>query len=144
MNDPTDPGGETKFGISKRSYPHLDIKNLTREDAKKIYLNDFWNVVGGDTLPASVGFQLFDFAVNSGISTAIRCFQKAVGAADDGHWGPYSQSLADKMSDSDMIMRLNAERLDFMRKLKNWKHHGSGWAGRIAQNLRYGAQDNTV
>lgn len=43
VNDPNDPGGETKFGISKRSYPHLDIKNLTEDDAKKIFIEDFFN-----------------------------------------------------------------------------------------------------
>ena len=37
VNDPLDPGGETKFGISKRSYPTLDIAALTREDARAIY-----------------------------------------------------------------------------------------------------------
>ena len=42
VNDPLDLGGETKYGISKRSYPHLDIKNLTLDQAKQIYFRDFW------------------------------------------------------------------------------------------------------
>lgn len=42
-NDPNDFGGETKYGISKRQYPHLDIKNLTIEEACDIYLKDYWN-----------------------------------------------------------------------------------------------------
>jgi len=142
VNDPNDPGGETKWGISKRSYPHLNIKDLTREDARQIYLTDYWDKVNGEKLHDGVAFQTFDFAVNSGIQTAIRYLQRALGAADDGHWGPRSQAAADAMSESDQIMRLNAERLDFMRKLKNWPHHGAGWAGRIANNLRYGAEDS--
>jgi lysozyme family protein len=141
-NDPNDPGGETKWGISKRVYPHLDIKNLTREDAKFIYYTDFWLRIDAKDLPDSVIFQLFDFAVNSGIGTAIRYFQRALDVADDGHWGPISQGAASRATESDMIMRLNAERLEFMTKLKNWPHHGKGWARRIAQNLRYGAIDS--
>lgn len=43
VNDPDDPGGETKYGISKRSYPNLDIKNLTEEQAKSIYLREWWS-----------------------------------------------------------------------------------------------------
>ena len=31
VNDPKDPGGETNFGIAKRSHPDVDIKNLTKE-----------------------------------------------------------------------------------------------------------------
>lgn len=41
-DDPHDRGGETKFGISKRSYPDVDIKDLTRADAEEIYYRDFW------------------------------------------------------------------------------------------------------
>ena len=39
--DPIDPGGETNFGISKRSYPNIDIKNLTKSQAMDIYYQDF-------------------------------------------------------------------------------------------------------
>lgn len=141
-NDPNDPGGETKWGISKRAYPHLDIRNLTREDAKAIYYRDFWQEINAKDLPDGVVFQLFDFAINSGIQTAIRYFQRALGVADDGIWGKISQGVANVTTEYDMIMRLNAERLDFMTRLKNWPHHGKGWARRIAQNLRYGAEDS--
>ena len=141
VNDPNDPGGETNWGISKRSYPNVDIKNLTRDQAKEIYRRDFWNRINGEKLYDGVAFQVVDFAVNSGIDTAVRGLQRAVGAADDGHWGPASQAAADKMSEADQIMRLNAERLEFMTRLTNWKFYGAGWARRIAGNLRYGAID---
>lgn len=140
VNDPADPGGETKFGISKRQYPHLDIKNLTREQAKDIYLQDFWNPLG-DAHPA-IKFQLFDFAVNSGIQTALRKLQTAVNVADDGHWGPRSAEALAAMDVNDVLMRLNGYRLRFMTKLKNWPNHGGGWANRVADNLLYAAEDN--
>ena len=142
VNDPNDPGGETKWGISKRSYPNLIIKDLKREDAYNIYQRDFWNPIGANRLPDSISYQLFDFAVNSGISTAIRYFQRALGVADDGFFGPTSQAAIDNSTETDMIMRLNAERLDYMTRLKNWPNHGKGWARRIAQNLRYGSIDS--
>lgn len=141
-NDPNDPGGETRWGISKRSYPHLAIASLSRDDAKKIYRRDFWDRIHGDKLHDGVAFQLFDFAVNSGIETAVRYFQRALGVADDGQFGPVSQASADKTSESDQIMRLNAERLDFMTRLSVWPSFGKGWARRIAGNLRYGSEDS--
>jgi lysozyme family protein len=119
----------------------LDIRNLTREAAQGIYKTDFWDRIGADGLAFSVAFQLFDFAVNSGIETAIRYLQKSIGVADDGHWGPISQTAAEKISESDMIMLLNANRLEFMTKLSNWDNAGKGWARRIVANLRYGAID---
>lgn len=142
VSDPLDPGGETKFGISKREYPNLVIKNLTRENAHDIYLRDFWNKINADKLPDGVAFQLFDFAVNSGIQTSIRYLQRALNVADDGHWGPVSQNAADRASETDMIMNLNAERLDYMTRLNNWDHNSRGWARRIAKNLKYGALDS--
>ncbi len=142
VNDPRDPGGETNWGISKRAYPTTTIRDLTRDQAKMIYRNDFWNRIRGDQLFDGVAFQVFDIAVNSGIETAVRMLQRAVGVADDGHWGPASQSAADAMSESDTILRLNAERLEFMTKLTTWPAFGRGWARRIAGNLRYGAFDS--
>mgnify|MGYP003149201708 FL=1 len=41
--DPDDPGGLTKFGISKRSNPDVDIENLSEDDAVLIYLEKYWS-----------------------------------------------------------------------------------------------------
>lgn len=142
VNNPNDPGGETNWGISKRSYPHVDIKGLTREGAKAIYHRDFWLRIHGDDMYDGVAFQVFDFAVNSGIGTAVRYLQRAVGVADDGYWGPVSEGAIGILSESDVIMRFNAERLDFMTRLSTWPMFGRGWARRIAGNLRYGAEDS--
>lgn len=142
VNDPMDPGGETNWGISKRSYPNVNIRALTRAEAKEIYRRDFWNAIHAEEMYDGVAFQALDFAINSGIQTAIRKLQKAVGAADDGYWGPMSKRAAAAMSESDVIMRFVAERLDFWRSLSTWGRFGNGWAGRAAQNLRYGAEDS--
>ncbi len=139
-NNPADPGGETNWGISKRSYPDVDIANLTQAGAKAIYLRDFWNPIG-DAHPA-VKFQVFDFAVNSGIQTAIRKLQSAVGVADDGHWGPISAAALASMDVNDVLMRFVAQRLRFWTGLSTWPTFGRGWANRAATNLEFGAKDN--
>ena len=137
---PEDPGGATNWGISKRSYPDLDIKNLTRDQAKAIYLRDFWNPLI-NAHPA-VRFQAFDFAVHSGIQTAIRKLQAAIGVVDDGHWGPMSASRLAGMDVSDALMLYIAERLEFLGKLSNFKTDGRGFNNRIAAQLRFAAMDN--
>jgi lysozyme family protein len=140
INDPMDPGGETKFGISKRSYPLEDIKNLTLERAREIYLLDFWDALGS-THPA-LKFQVFDFAVNSGIQTAIRKLQQAIGVADDGHWGPASSTKLSTFRLDDVLMLYLSERLNFMTSLRTFDTFGRGWSRRIAANLKFAAQDN--
>lgn len=142
VNNPADPGGETNWGVSKRSYPNEDIKGMTKERAKVIFRRDFWDRVNADKMPDGVAYQIADFAYNSGSETAVRYLQRAVGVADDGDWGQASQSALEKMSESDLILSLNAERLEYMTRLSGWATFGKGWARRIAGNLRYGAQDS--
>lgn len=136
-----DPGGETNFGISRRSYPNLDIKNLTRDQAVAIYKRDFWDKVQGDRMPPGVGFQLLDFAVNSGISTATKALQRAVQVHDDGRLGPVTLAAVDAQDPAETIMNLLAERLLFLTDLSTWHVFGEGWASRIAANLTHGASD---
>ena len=79
VNDPTDRGGETKYGISKRAYPHLDIRNLSLADAKKIYYDDYWKASGADQmLRYDLALELFDTAVNMGQSISRKFLQQAL------------------------------------------------------------------
>ena len=95
-NDPKDRGGETKYGISKRAYPYLDIPSLTLDDAKRIYRRDYWEFVAGDALPWPLNCFVFDAAVNQGVSPAIRLLQTALGVEDDGVIGPQTLSAVGK------------------------------------------------
>lgn len=139
---PADPGGETKWGISKRSFPHVNIKELTREQAINIYRKEFWNNIDGDKLPDSIAFQVLDAAVNHGCGNAIRFLQRAIGVADDGHFGPLSHARLRIFHPGDAVLLFNAERLDFYTKLSTFKDFGRGWTKRVSDNLRFAAEDN--
>ena len=130
----------TKFGIAAHSYPDVDIKNLTLEQAKVIYRRDFWDILG-DAHPA-VKFQLFDAAVNHGHGNAIRFLQRAVRVADDGLWGKYSQAALEATPLNDTIMRFLAYRLKFWTSLSTFDTYGRGWTNRGADNLIFAAEDN--
>ena len=135
VNDPRDPGGETKYGISKRAYPGTDIKNLTLDAAKAIYRRDYWAPAGCDSLPAAVRFDVFDAAVNSGLGQAIRFLQTALGTKADGQFGPASQAALRAANPVTLQARYSAARLQFMTGLPGWQTYGKGWARRIASNL---------
>lgn len=136
VNNPSDPGGETKYGVSKRAYPDVDIANLTIEQAKAIYLRDYWQRARCDELPPTVAFQVFDTAVNSGIGQSIRFLQRAVGVADDGHVGPLTINAVRRLDAESIAARFNGHRLEFMTKLSTFDVFGRGWARRIAKNLQ--------
>lgn len=73
VNDPHDPGGETKYGISKRAYPKEDIKNLTLGRALELYYTDYWYVAAGLDWPLNLC--AFDAAVNQGTKRAKEWLQ---------------------------------------------------------------------
>jgi len=76
--DPQDPGGETKFGISKRAYPQLDIKALTIEQARDIYFKDYWVAAGCEHVAdEAMAILMFDCAVNQGVFRAKQIAGKA-------------------------------------------------------------------
>jgi lysozyme family protein len=136
VNDPRDPGGETKFGISKRSYPDEDIAGMTLNRAKDIYRRDFWEVARLDVMPEDVRFAVFDLAVNSGVVPAITMLQRAVGVNDDGILGPRTLAAVNATPASRVIARLCAERLRLMTDLKTFDTYGRGWTRRVLKILQ--------
>lgn len=142
VNHPADPGGETNWGISKASYPKLDIKNLTREQAKEIYLRDYWKAFGADQYDAAIGFQIFDAAVNHRPEDVAKMLQRAAGVTVDGQIGAKTIAAVRASDKNDMVIRFIAYRIKFWTDLNTWATFGRGWARRAADDLLYAAQDN--
>ena len=135
VDDRRDAGGETKYGISKAAYPGEDIKGMTLERAKAIYARDYWGPAGCDALPDGAKVQVFDMAVNSGVQTAIKTLQRAVGTTPDGVLGPRTLQAIQSMPEARLIARFNGQRLSLMADFASWPAFGRGWAKRIAANL---------
>jgi lysozyme family protein len=135
-NIASDPGGETNFGISKRAYPQLDIRNLTRESARVIYKRDYWDRAQCDKLPPTLAYLLFDCAVNSGIGQAVRFLQRGVGVADDGVIGQMTIAAVTRLDQESLCARFVGQRLDFMTRLSTWDTFSKGWARRLADQLK--------
>ena len=94
VNHPEDPGGETNWGITRRTYPHLDIANLSRSQAFAIYARDFWSRRYYGIESQTVANLLLLHAVNAGTSEAVKTLQRAANKlirsrlAVDGKFGP--------------------------------------------------------
>ena len=131
VNDPNDPGGETKFGISKRAYPALDIVSLTAVDAKRVYRRDYWEFVSGDALPWPLSYFVFDAAVNQGVSPAIRMLQQTVGVDADGLIGPQTLSAVGKFPLDELCALYLATRGTRYASTAHFKQFGKGWFKRL-------------
>lgn len=134
VNDPNDKGGETKFGISKKSYPNEDIAKLTLGRAKELYYKDFWAMTPTDSVDDATAFILFDIAVNCGVRRAKILLQRACGVTADGIIG--KQTLAAIENTKDLCERLTFERIKYYQSLPDYKHFGNGWMLRSLRVLR--------
>lgn len=132
----------TKFGIAANTYPDLDIRNLTLEEAKAIYWRDWFVKIGADDLPPALAYQVWQFAVNAGMGTAKRALQFAARVAQDGQVGPVTLAAVAAADLNDLLMRFNSFALAHYTDLSTWPTYGRGWARRVAKNLLYAAEDN--
>lgn len=140
-NHPADPGGETMWGVTARvaranGYTG-PMKDMPRSTAKSIYRKLYWDAVKADQLPETVRFDVFDGAVNSGVSQSAKWLQRAAGVVDDGVIGPKTIAAASAVGPV-ITARYNGHRLEFMASLPTWSSFGKGWARRIASNLKGG------
>jgi lysozyme family protein len=135
VNHPHDPGTETNFGITKKRYPQLDIRNITRNQAIEIYFRDYWtkmNLTG--IYDENLILHLFDMGVNAGIRTAIKMVQRVVEAQADGITGPETNTLINDY-EGDLVDIYKQERKKYYftiaRRRPDLQVFLSGWLNRI-------------
>jgi lysozyme family protein len=119
----------TKFGISAAAYPSLDIINLTLDQARAIYLRDYWNAIKADQMPWPWALLVFDSAVNQGVGTAILLMQDALGVMTDGRIGPRTLAALQTRDDR-AIARFQARRVMRYMRSRTFSTHGFGWITR--------------
>ena len=130
--DAMDAGLETNMGISRRSYPDLDLKNLTREDAIAIYRRDFWDGQRCHQMPPAVALVFYDACINQGPYAAACDLQGALGVPIDGILGPVTMAAVGALPPRDVVTRLVARRAMRYALHRQLTRYGLGWFTRLA------------
>jgi lysozyme family protein len=128
VDDPNDSGGETNYGISKQSYPLLDIKNLTIDQAKEIYFRDYWNPHFEELTDPNIALQIFDFGVNAGVTRSIRIAQHNCQVHEDGILG-HGTILAINNSPC-FLERFKTARIKYYASITGGSKYLKGWTNR--------------
>ena len=136
VDDKNDSGGITKYGISKKAYPNLDIPSLTLWQAQDIYRRDYWERCKCDYIPDALSVAVFDFAVNSGIKTAIKKLQIALGVTADGIIGNQTVGVCNRLPVKKVLDDYMDLRLDYLMSLPKWKYYGNGWGKRVERTKK--------
>jgi lysozyme family protein len=138
-NHPNDPGGATMYGVTEvvaRAEGYTGpMRELSLDFAKQVYRKRFWDACRCDSMPDVIRYPLFDAAVNSGPSQAIKWLQVAVGVKADGVIGPITQQTVNVLPAQVTRQKMIGNRLRFMTNLNNWPSFSKGWARRVAAIL---------
>lgn len=137
-NDRQDPGGTTKYGISSRAYPHLDIENITLDDARALYIRDYWKGSGAKVADISpeLAMIMFDTAVNMGTEYSIRLLQRILHIKEDGIFGPITKSTLEVADIDQLIDWYMTNRMLRYTELEAWSRYRRGWTRRLMSLLR--------
>lgn len=145
-DDPRDNGGITKYGITKAAMAQYtgrriddigddEIRNLTVDGAKDIYRAVFWRSMRCAELPWVFALPLFDVAVNKGVVTTIRIWQRALRVTPDGDFGNATMTASriaasTKAGIADILSRFYADRIFMDTKSEDFDTFGRGWIAR--------------
>lgn len=129
-NHASDPGGLTKYGISQRAYPRLNIAGLSLEQAQALYRHDYWLLIHGEDLPPGLDLLMLDSAINQGPVTAIKLLQSALKIRHDGLIGQETLNAADRAM-PDILTDFAAERALRYEGNPNENIFGRGWYRRL-------------
>lgn len=144
VNHPRDPGGATNKGITQRvydawrrnrGYDTQSVREITEKEAKAIYTEQYYDAVWFNKLPSGLDYSVVDFAINSGVSRAVKYLQRIIGVPQDGQMGNVTlagiHDYIMRNGVETLITQYNQARFDFVRRLSTWDVFGRGWTRRI-------------
>lgn len=125
----------TNYGISAASYPTLDIKSLTLQQAQDIYKRDYWDAMSCDSFRRPIAMVLFDGAVNSGVGRSVMWMQTVVNVTTDGDLGPITKNaiLTSTRAPLEIALDALALRAVFLSGLQTYATFALGWDRRIVR-----------
>jgi len=141
VNDVYDAGGETKYGISKKTFPDLDIKNLTMEEAIEIYERFYWIPSKAEKLPEEIQDVYFEMVVNMGQKKAVRTLQRACNSKIrpklkvDGKIGPMTISQSKRLTKQRLVAYQTLYYADIVLRKPDQERFWFGWFNRAVDDL---------
>ena len=137
VNHPSDPGGETNLGVTKRvweeyvGHPVDSLKKLTKDDVAPLYELKYWRPCYCEVLPRGLDFVVFSMGVNAGPGRSVKLLQQSIGCVPDGVIGPRTRELISSSNGSTLIAKFSETRREYYRSLKTFPIFGKGWLNRV-------------
>jgi lysozyme family protein len=153
VDHPKDPGGATDRGITQATFdawrrqhglPLQPVRGISKVVAEEIIAQNYLNAAGCDNLPSGIDYAVGDYAVNSGVSRAVKDLQRVLGGLKvDGVAGSKTLAAASEADVHETIQKLCERRMAFLRRLRHWPTFGVGWTKRVMGRFD-GAQTDDI
>lgn len=138
VNDPDDSGGPTNMGCTIATLSSWrgtevtaqDVKDLTKDEARAIFLARYWQAVRGDQLPSGIDIYVGDMAILQGPGSAARILQQVVHTENDGFIGPKTIEACRKLAPMQVLLDLHDARMEYLEGRPKWDKYGKGWSNR--------------
>lgn len=144
VNHPSDPGGPTNMGVTQavlanwRGHPvtAMDVKNLTREEARRIFFAKYLRSLRADELALPLALMTYNCGVNSGIGRGGKFLQRVLnrqgaGLSEDGKIGRLSIQAAQAANIQQAVSDYADIYETFYRGLSTFHVFGKGWMNRL-------------
>ena len=139
INHPSDPGGETNLGVTKRVWQEYtgheadekEMRSLTPEKVAPLYEQKYWRPCYGEVLPRGLDFVVFSMGVNAGPGRSVKLLQQSIGCVPDGIIGPKTRELISSSNTATLIAKFSEARREYYRALKTFPTFGKGWLARV-------------
>lgn len=130
-----DPGGATNFGITRKTLSRWlgtraskqQVRDLTMQDAEKIYKTYYWIPAYCDQLPNAIAITMFDCAVNQGVGRAKKLLQSTLRVKVDGIIGPKTLAAVEWADEERLLRDFMAKRVMHYAGLETLSTFGFGW-----------------
>lgn len=129
-------GGLTKYGISAKTYPGIDIANLSLESATMFAVRDYWVPCHCDDMAPVIARLVFDFAYHSGQQRAIRSLQASLRIFSDGVMGDETLNAVRAVGDT-IVCDYLARRAVYLTGMDNFDSNGRGYMKRLFTLMYY-------
>lgn len=147
-DDPVDPGGRTNQGVIQREFsawlkkngkPNRDVFTMTNAERDTIYWENYGAKIMFNDLPPGIDIVILDGAINSGVGQSIKWVQRCLGVSATGVMGNITlQAIYNYPDIDDLIAKVCARRMLFLKSLKTFYHFGGGWTSRVNQLKKTG------
>jgi lysozyme family protein len=138
VNHPSDPGGMTNLGVTKKVWEdwvghpvtEKDMRELTPALVGPMYEMKYWRTSYCEKLPRGLDLLVFSMAVNAGSGRSVKLLQDSIGVVADGVIGPKTMAKINEANVEALIDKFSEARTAFYKGLKTFPVFGKGWLNR--------------